>query len=85
MKKVVILAALAGFAAAPAFASEVQSHCEAYVAENGGDASGCACLGDAAPDGSELAGALLAIQSEADLEAADDAAKAAIGACFPDA
>jgi len=85
MKKLIV-AVIAGAAfAAPAFANEVADQCEAYVAENGGDASGCSCLGEAAESDASLTDAIMAIASPADLEAADDATKEAIRACFPDA
>jgi len=86
MKKLIVaVIAGAAFAAAPAFANEVADQCEAYVAENGGDASGCSCLGEAAESDASLTDAIMAIASPADLEAADDATKEAIRACFPDA
>ena len=81
MKKLIIALAVCGISA-PAFASsELQSYCEAYVAESGGDVSGCACLGDEAD--ADVAAELLAVQSEADVEGLSDAAKEAIAACFP--
>lgn len=79
------LAALAAAAFAPAFANDTADNCKAYVAQNGGDASGCDCLGAAADKDPTLAAKLAQIQSPADLDAADDATKAAIRACFPDA
>ena len=83
--KQMIVAVLAGAAfASPAFANEIAEQCEAYVAENGGDASGCACLGEAADGDAALAEAVLAISTPEDLDAADDATKEAIRACFPD-
>lgn len=84
MKKLIV-AVIAGAAfASPAFANEVAEQCEAYVAENGGDASGCACLGEAAEADASLAESIMAIATPADLDAADDATKEAIRACFPD-
>lgn len=82
---VIVIIALAAFSSSPTPASEAADNCRAYVAENGGDASGCDCLGEAASKDSALAAALGLIKSPADLEAADDATKAAIGACFPQA
>lgn len=76
-------AALAAAALAPAFANETADNCKAYVSQNGGDASGCDCLGAAADKDPSLVGKLAQIQSPADLEAADDATKTAIRACFP--
>lgn len=73
-------------AAAPgAFANETAEACRAYMAANNpdADASGCDCLGEAAAENPELAAAVAAISTPADVEAADDATKAAIGACFP--
>ncbi|MGD9801288.1 MAG: hypothetical protein AB7V02_11900 [Parvularculaceae bacterium] len=69
----------------PAFANETADSCRAYVSENGGDASGCDCLGEAADGDADLADALAAIETPDDLEAADDATKEAIAACFPEA
>ncbi len=86
MKKLLALGAvvaLAGAALAPAIANETADNCKAYVAQNGGDASGCDCLGAAADKDPSLVGKLAGIQSPADLEAADDATKSAIRACFP--
>lgn len=69
----------------PASANETADSCRAYVAENGGDASGCDCLGDAAAADADLAAALAAIEAPADLEAADQSTKDKIAACFPNA
>ena len=84
IKIAAVATVIALFAAAPGFASETADNCRSYVAENGGDDSGCDCLGAAASDNSALAGALAAIKTPDDLEAADDETKAAIAACFPD-
>lgn len=84
MKKFVIAAVVAAFAL-PAAASEIEAQCEAYVAENGGDPSGCPCLADAAAANPSLAAALMKIETPADFDAASDATKAAIAACFPGA
>lgn len=75
--------AIASLTAAAA-ANDVADQCRAYVAENGGDDSGCGCLGEAAAADAALADAISAIETPADLEAADDATKSAIAACFPD-
>ena len=84
MKKFILAAALAAFAA-PALASDdVEGHCAAYIAANGGDSSGCGCLGEAAADDAALAEAILAIATPEDLAASDEATKEAIRACFPD-
>jgi len=80
-----VLAAALVFAAAPAFANETTEACKSYVEKNGGDSSGCACLGEAAADDPDLAAALADIETPADLEAADEETKAAIAACFPNA
>ncbi len=85
MLKPVLAAALVLSFAAPAFANETTEACEAYVEENGGDPSGCSCLGEAAAKDAGLAAAIAEIESPADLEAADEATKAAIAACFPNA
>ncbi|MEM9170582.1 MAG: hypothetical protein AAGC56_13135, partial [Pseudomonadota bacterium] len=70
----------AGTALASPTAEEITAYCEAYAAENGTDASGCGCLGEAAAEDATLAEAIMAIASPADFEAADDATKAAVGA-----
>jgi hypothetical protein len=85
MKVLYVAAVAAACMTAPASANETADACRGYVAENGGDASGCDCLGDAADSDANLADALAAIEAPADLEAADDATKAAIAACYPDA
>lgn len=85
MKKLMIAAIAATFIAAPAMANEAADGCREYVANNGGDDSGCDCLGDAADADAALADALLAIATPEDLEAADETTKEAIAACFPDA
>lgn len=84
MLKVAIVVLTAATFVAPAFANETADQCRAYVAENGGDASGCDCLGEAAAGDADFAAALAEIESPEDLEAADDATKAKISACFPD-
>ncbi|MBB5517628.1 hypothetical protein [Amphiplicatus metriothermophilus] len=77
--------AFAAAGVAPAFANEIAAQCEAYVAEHGGDSSGCPCLGEAAANDPALAAAISAIETPEDLDAADAATKEAIAACFPDA
>ena len=84
MKKLIIAFAAVGFVTTPAFASsELEGHCVTYTEENGGDSSGCACLAETAD--ADATAELLAVASEADIEALSDNAKAAIQACFPDA
>ncbi|HPE32889.1 MAG TPA: hypothetical protein PLV61_16965 [Parvularculaceae bacterium] len=85
MHKLIALSALAAVLAGPAFANETQAQCEAYVAENGGDASGCACLGDLADSDPGFASAIAAIQSPEDLDAADQSTKDKIAVCYPPA
>ncbi len=85
MKTTLALAFAAALLIAPANANETTDSCRAYVAENGGEASGCDCLGEAAASDAALADALAAINAPADLEAADTSTKEAIAACFPDA
>lgn len=85
MMKPILAAALFLAAAAPAFADETAEACKSYVEKNGGDASGCDCLGEAAAGDPDLAAALAEIESPEDLEAADEATKEAIAACYPDA
>lgn len=82
MRKLVLFAAVAALAG-PALANETADNCKAYVAQNGGDASGCDCLGAAAEKNPSLAAALAKIASPADLDAADEATKSAIRTCFP--
>ncbi len=84
MKKTLLASLLfASTAMAPAFANDVEEACNAYAEENGTDNSGCSCLGEAAADDADLTAAIMAISGPADIEAADDATKEAIGACFP--
>ena len=84
MKKLMIAAAaVAGFAAAPALAGDLEAHCESYAAENDGDASGCACLAAAADDA--MTAELMAVESDADVEALSEASLEAIASCWPDA
>jgi hypothetical protein len=83
--KRILLAGLALIAApaAAAAANETTNACRDYVAANGGDASGCDCLGEKAATDAALADALARIKAPADLEAADQSTKDAIVACFP--
>lgn len=81
MKKIALALALTGFAMAPAYAGDLKGHCEDYAAENGTDASGCACLAETAD--ADATEELLAVASPEDLEGLSDDAKAAIEACFP--
>ena len=83
MRKLILAALVAGFAAAPAVASDLEASCVAYNEENGGDASGCSCLADAAD--ASMTEELMAVQSDADIEALSDEAKEAIAACWPGA
>ncbi|MEZ5892763.1 MAG: hypothetical protein R3C58_06420 [Parvularculaceae bacterium] len=83
MKRVLMAAFAAAAFVAPASANDTADNCRAYVAENGGDDSGCDCLGDAAAADADLATAIAAIKSPADLEAADQSTKDEIAACFP--
>lgn len=73
----------AALLAIPANANETADSCRAYVAENGGDASGCDCLGEAAAGDADFAAAIAAIESPEDLDAADQSTKDKIAACFP--
>ena len=83
MLKPILAAALMVAAASPAFANETAEACKSYVEKNGGDASGCDCLGEKAAKDQALAEALARIKGPADLEAADQSTKDAIAACFP--
>lgn len=85
MKKLMIAALLAAGFVAPVSANEVVDACMEYAASQGSDDAGCGCLGEAAAEDEALAAALLEITSPEDLESADDATRAAITACFPDA
>jgi len=69
----------------PAMAGEVEDLCNAYAEENGTDNSGCSCLDEAASNDADLAAAIMSITGPEDIEALDDSAKEAIGACFPQA
>lgn len=84
MKTISAALIAAAFVVAPAAANETADACRAYVAENGGDAAGCDCLGNAASGDQALANALAAIETPEDLEAADEATKSAVAACYPD-
>ena len=83
MKKLAIALVTAGFMAAPAYAGDLQGKCEAYAAENGTDASGCACLADAAD--ASATEELMAVAAPEDIDGLSDDAKAVIQACFPEA
>ncbi|MEL7488015.1 MAG: hypothetical protein AAGJ87_12460 [Pseudomonadota bacterium] len=83
MKRFAIAAVVSASVASPAFAADVEEACKAYAAANDGDPSGCACLANKAAADASLAEAILAIKEPADLEAADEATLAAIGACYP--
>ncbi len=83
MKTLITAASVAGLMLSPAFASDLEAHCEAYTTESGGDPSGCACLADAAD--ADMTAELMAVASDADIEALSDASKGAIAACWPDA
>lgn len=83
MKRIAIALAAAGWMSAPAFASELETQCEAYAAENGTDPAGCSCLAETADE--DAAAELLAVAGPEDIEALSDNAKGAIKACWPDA
>ena len=85
MHKLIALSALAALLAAPAIANDAEDQCTAYVAENGGDAAGCACIGEQAASDPAFAEALALIDSPEALEAADEATKEKIRICYPDA
>lgn len=85
MMRVLSAAALIFATLSSASANETADSCRAYVAENGGDDSGCSCLGEAADADAGLAAAIAAIEGPEDLEAADQSTKDKIAACFPDA
>lgn len=83
MKKLIIAALVAGFAASPVYASELEDHCVAVTEESGGDSSGCSCLADAAD--ASMTEELMAVATQDDIDGLSDSAKEAIGTCFPDA
>ncbi len=83
MKKLLIGACAAGLMLTPSIASELESQCEAYTTETGGDPSGCGCLAEAAD--ADMTAELMAVASQEDVDALSDASKAAIAACWPDA
>ena len=83
MKKLIIAFAAAGALTAPAFAGDLETYCEGYMADTGGDASGCACLAETAD--ADATAELMEVASEADVEGLSDSAKEAIAACWPDA
>lgn len=83
MKKFIAVLCVAGFAASPAFADDLEAYCESYAAESGGDASGCACLAEAAD--ADMTAELMEVSSDADIEGLSDAAKEAIASCWPEA
>lgn len=83
MKKLIFaFTAAAGFAATPAFAGDLEAHCEAYAAENGIEPAGCPCLAEKAAEVG-VTDELLAVESEADSEGISAAAQAVVDACFP--
>jgi hypothetical protein len=82
--KTILLSALV-LAASPALANDTADACRSYVAENGGDASGCDCLGEAASKDPALAKEISGVKTPADLEVLSDTTKQAIAACFPQA
>jgi hypothetical protein len=83
MNRLLITSLLVAGLVTPAAANETADQCRAYVAENGGDDSGCECLGAAAAAEPALGAAISKIETPADLEAADQSTKDAIAACFP--
>ena len=83
MKKTAIALSAFGLLTAPAFAGDLEAHCEAYAENNGTDPAGCSCLADAAD--ADATEELLEVETPEDIAALSDSAKAAIAACFPDA
>lgn len=83
MKKYSIFAAALYLAASPAAAEDLESKCVAFTTENGGDASGCACLAAAA--GGSVLEELMNVQSNEDMEMLSKPSKDAIAMCWPDA
>ena len=82
MRKLALAGFIAGLAFSPAMAGDFETFCVDYVTANGGDSSGCSCLADASDD--DMAAEMMAIESDADIEALSDASKEAIASCFPD-
>lgn len=85
MKKQLITASALAFAfmVTPSFANDLEDKCVAFNEENGGDSSGCACLGESAEG--DVYEEFMAITSQADLEGLSDDAKAVLATCFPGA
>lgn len=83
MKRFLVAALFVAGLITPASANDTADQCRAYVAQNGGDDSGCECLGAAADADALLAASISKIETPADLEATDQATKDAIAACFP--
>lgn len=84
MRKLIVMSVVSAAFAAPAFANQAEDQCNAYVAENGGDPSGCACIGEQADADSAFAAAIAAIDSPEALDAADQSTKDKIAICYPD-
>lgn len=76
-------AIVAAPALAPALANDAEDQCNAYVAENGGDPSGCACIGEQADADPGFAEAISRIDSQEALDAADQSTKDKIAICYP--
>lgn len=83
MKKLMVTVLIAGFAAVPAAASDLEDYCVGYTTESGGDPSGCGCLAESAND--DMATELMAVASDEDLNNLSEASKDAIDTCWPDA
>lgn len=81
MKKMMMAGLFFAATTVTASANELEKACEAYIAENGGDVSGCSCLAENADDG--VTAELLAAESQDDIDAASDATKAVLAICFP--
>lgn len=82
--KLIVLSSVAALFAAPALANDAEAQCNAYIAEHGGDPSGCACIGEQAAADAAFAEAIAQIDSPEALEAADEATKEKIAVCYPD-
>lgn len=80
MKKVLLAGLFAMSSVAPAFAGDVQAHCEAYQAEHGGEAD-CSCIAEKAAGDDALTAEILAISTPADLESAGEDATALAQSC----
>ncbi len=85
MNKLLLSAVFAvGVVATPAFAGDVEAHCEALTAEGGVGNEACSCVGDVASGNQDVADAVLGLGSVDDADGMDDSVKEALSICFPE-